>query len=100
MKKIIISFTAFIFLSQFSLPVFASDPCETVLCMFGKAMGSGGGAECTQAERDFFNIKKTSKGSFLPNHTSDARKNFIMQCKSADPSAITKIISSFGRIRG
>lgn len=41
-----------------SAPVYASDPCASVLCLYGKAIGSGGGSECKSAEKDFFNIIK------------------------------------------
>lgn len=36
----------------------ASDPCASVLCLYGKAVGQGGGSECRSAEKDFFNILK------------------------------------------
>lgn len=31
----------------------ASDPCASVLCLYGKAVGQGGGSECRSAEKDF-----------------------------------------------
>lgn len=37
---------------------FAADPCEVVLCMYGKATGNSGGSECRSAEKAFFNIVK------------------------------------------
>lgn len=79
---------------------FAAAPCEVVLCMYGKATGNSGGSECRSAERAFFNIVKKNKHSFLPNHTLNARKAFLGECASADPEAVNKILSRFGRIRG
>lgn len=83
----------------FAAPSFASDPCEVVLCMAGKAMGSGGGSDCQSAEREFFNIVKKNKNGFLPSHTSDARKALLVQCKEADPATIEQIISKFGTVK-
>nr|WP_113867783.1 TrbM/KikA/MpfK family conjugal transfer protein [Brenneria salicis]NMN92908.1 TrbM protein [Brenneria salicis ATCC 15712 = DSM 30166]RBP60974.1 TrbM protein [Brenneria salicis ATCC 15712 = DSM 30166]RLM29759.1 conjugal transfer protein [Brenneria salicis ATCC 15712 = DSM 30166] len=78
----------------------AADACEVVLCMYGKTTGNDGGKECSSAERSFFNIVKKNKHSFLPSHTADARKAFLLECESADPEFISQIISKFGRMRG
>ncbi len=83
-----------------SAPVYASDPCASVLCLYGKAIGSGGGSECKSAEKDFFNIIKKKKGSIRWSKTFDARKAFLNQCTTADPAAISKIMSKFGRSWG
>lgn len=40
---------------------YAADPCEVVLCMYGKATGNSGGGECRSAEKAFFNILKKRK---------------------------------------
>ncbi|EPR7375094.1 conjugal transfer protein, partial [Escherichia coli] len=32
--------------------------------------------------------------------TFDARKAFLNQCSTADPAAISKIMSKFGKIKG
>lgn len=65
-----------------------------------KATGNGGGNECHSAERAFFNIVKKNKHGFLPDHTADARKSFLLECDSAGPAIISQIISKFGRMRG
>ncbi|EEX7427893.1 conjugal transfer protein [Escherichia coli] len=83
-----------------SAPVYASDPCASVLCLYGKVIGSGGGSECKSAEKDFFNIIKKKKGSIRWSKTFDARKAFLNQCTTADPAAISKIMSKFGRSWG
>ena len=77
----------------------ADDACEVVLCMYGKMTGNGGGSECHPAERFFFRIVKKNKHGFLPSHTADARKAFLLECESADPEIISQIISKFGRMR-
>lgn len=48
-------------LFTFSPVASAADACKTVLCLYGKAVGSGGGSECRSAEKDFFNILKKKK---------------------------------------
>ncbi|EGX0284396.1 conjugal transfer protein [Salmonella enterica] len=85
---------------SFSPAASAADACKTVLCLYGKAVGSGGGGECKSAEKDFFNILKKKKGSIRWSKTVDARKAFLNQCSSADPAAIAKIMSKFGKVRG
>ena len=83
-----------------SLPASAADACESVLCLYGKATGNSGGGECKSAEKAFFNIVKKKKGSIRWDKTFDARKSFLNQCSSADPSAISKIMSKFGKVKG
>ncbi|MEJ3301477.1 TrbM/KikA/MpfK family conjugal transfer protein [Escherichia coli] len=77
----------------------SSDPCEVVLCMYGKVTGNSGGSECSRPEKDFFNIIKKNKHGFLANHTSDARKAFLNQCTTAPAEYIGKIISKYGKVR-
>lgn len=79
---------------------FAAAPCKVVLCMYGKASENSGENECRSAERAFFNIVKKNKHGFLPNHTLNARKAFLGECASADPEAVNKILSRFGKVRG
>lgn len=83
-----------------SLNTYAADACESVLCLYGKATGNSGGSECRSAEKDFFNIIKKKKGSIRWSKTFDARKDFLNQCSSADPAAISKIMSKFGKVKG
>lgn len=83
-------------------PIYAhasSDPCEVVLCMYGKVTGNGGSSECSRPEKDFFNIIKKNKHGFLANHTSDARKSFLNQCTTAPAEYVSKIISKYGKVR-
>lgn len=48
-KGLIVIFTV----SWLTAPAYASDPCASVLCLYGKAVGQGGGSECRSAEKDF-----------------------------------------------
>lgn len=101
MKKNVYAAALLCLAAGFTAPVFAADPCEVVLCMYGKAVGSGGGSDCSSAEKAFFSINAFKKHHhFDPSKTSDMRKEFLGDCGSADPDAIAKIISSFGRIQG
>ncbi|HHT7444109.1 TrbM/KikA/MpfK family conjugal transfer protein [Klebsiella michiganensis] len=100
MKKAIFSVLLFCVMASCSTSVLAADTCEVVLCMYGKTTGNGGGSECHSAERAFFNIVKKNKRGFLPDHTADARQSFLSECDSADPAAISQIISKYGRVRG
>jgi len=56
---------------------FAADPCEVVLCMYGKATGNNGGSECRSAERAFFNIVKKNKHGFFTQSHTECQKSFL-----------------------
>ncbi|HAT1684694.1 TPA: kikA from plasmid origin [Klebsiella oxytoca] len=100
MKKTVITATVLCLAAETPIYSFAADPCEVVLCMYGKATGNTGGSECRSAEKAFFNIVKKNKHGFLPNHTLNARKAFLGECPGADPKAVNKILSKFGKVRG
>lgn len=99
MKNKVSSVFLLCFIWLFSPSVMAADACEVVLCMYGKATGNSGDNECRPAERAFFNIVKKNKHGFLPQKTADARSAFLLECKSADPAIVSKIISKFGSLR-
>lgn len=50
--------------------------------------------------KGFFKIVKKNKHGFLPNHTLKARKAFLGECPDADPEAVNKILSRYGKVRG
>lgn len=101
MKRIAIAAGLLCLSAGFSVPSFAADPCEVVLCMYGKVTGNSGGSECRSAEKAFFSINSFKKHHrFNPNKTADMRKDFLGECKAADPEVISKIVSKFGRVRG
>ncbi|AKE58984.1 conjugal transfer protein [Citrobacter farmeri] len=96
-----IIFTACIFCMNFLLPssVMAADACKIVLCLYGKTTDNGGGNGCQSAESSFFNVVKKNRHGFHPNRTADARRDLLLECKSADPKIIDQIINKFGRVR-
>ncbi|CAM6593964.1 TrbM/KikA/MpfK family conjugal transfer protein (plasmid) [Escherichia coli] len=100
MKKICKSLIVIFTVSWLTAPAYASDPCASVLCLYGKAVGQGGGSECSSAEKDFFNKIEKKKGKIRWSKTFNLRKNFLNQCSTADPAAILLIMSKFGRVRG
>ncbi|EHT8728076.1 conjugal transfer protein [Salmonella enterica] len=101
MKKTVIAAAVLCLTAGTPIYSFAADPCEVVLCMFGKATGNSGGSECSSAERAFFKINAFKKHHrFNPEKTFNMRKSFLGQCRSADPAAVSKILSKFGRMRG
>lgn len=65
-----------------------------------KQSGKVEGVSAEVLKRIFFNILKKKKGSIRWSKTFDARKAFLNQCSTADPAAISKIMSKFGRVRG
>ncbi|HCP5986594.1 TrbM/KikA/MpfK family conjugal transfer protein [Escherichia coli] len=95
-KGLIVIFTV----SWFTAPAYAADPCKSVFCLYGKAVGRSGGSECSGAEKDFFNKIEKKKGKIRWSNTFDLRKNFLNQCSKADPAAISLIMTKFGRVRG
>lgn len=54
MKKTVIAATVLCLTAGTPIYSFTADPCEVVLCMYGKATGNSGGSECSSAERAFF----------------------------------------------
>lgn len=50
MKKIA-AITMFVLTTATPVYSYAADPCEVVLCMYGKATGNSGGGECRSAEK-------------------------------------------------
>lgn len=101
MKNTLIAAALLCLAAGFSAPSLAAEPCEVVLCLYGKATGNGGGSECRQAERAFFSINAFKKHHrFNPDKTFAMRRDFLAQCAGADPAAVSQILSRYGRMRG
>lgn len=102
MKVKMLSVTLFLSIFGASImPAQAADPCEVVLCLYGKAVGQGGGSSCSGPEKAFFSINAfKKKGRFDPTKTLNMRKSFLGGCSTADPAAVSKILSKFGKLRG
>ncbi len=77
MKKTVIAATVLCLTAGTPIYSFAADPCEVVLCMYGKATGNSGGSECSSAERAFFKINAFKHHRFNPGKTFDMRKEFL-----------------------
>ncbi len=54
MKKTVIAATVLCLTAGTPIYSFAADPCEVVLCMYGKATGYSGGVNAVQQKRAFF----------------------------------------------
>lgn len=77
----------------------ARDPCTVFLCMAGKLYGEHA-SECDGAVKQFFSLNALKKkGRINPVKTLDMRKQFLMQCASADPAHVSKILNQSGRLR-
>jgi hypothetical protein len=61
-------------------PAYASNPCQTLLCMAGEVLGQSGGGACDNPIADYFNIIGTKRGKFNPGRTFTARLNFLNSC--------------------
>ena len=90
MKKVL---AIFMLMFLFVAPAKAKDSCSTVLCMAGMLQGSGVVSGCKSFVQDYFDIIKFNKhGGISLNKTSQARGQFLGQCKSAGnwPQMINK----------
>lgn len=83
-----------------AMPAHAANPCEVVVCMYGKLTETDGGGSCNSPEKAFFDINVFKRGIFQPTKTANLRKSFLGECPTADPKDIAEIISKFGRVRG
>ncbi len=82
-----------------SIPAHAGDPCETVLCMWGKLKGANP-SECSGPIKDYFSIIKKKRGDIRWGKTSNARQDYLDSCPQADSSKTKQINNKFGKMRG
>jgi hypothetical protein len=82
-------------LSSFS--AHASDPCETVLCMFGLVQGQES-SECKNDIDSYFGIVEMHHGHPDIGATAQSRLSFTQQCKSASSGSISSIDNTFGGV--
>jgi hypothetical protein len=78
-------------------PVFAKDPCASLICMAGQVQGSGGQG-CDGAISDFLSIVQYHHGHIDYNATPNARRDYLNSCPGAseNTSNVDSIISAFG----
>lgn len=98
MKKIFNATVIVIALVTQASPVFAKNPCETVLCMAGMLQGKGTVDGCENAVSDFFDIVVKKNGEFKPDATQDARREFVNQCTTNNGWG-DKIADKYGTTR-
>jgi nitrate/TMAO reductase-like tetraheme cytochrome c subunit len=87
--------------SLLSASAFADEPCNMTMCMWGKIKGENS-SECQGQIKKFFKKQVKKKGSFLPDHTADARKEMLQdECPSSmvPTQFIDEVINKFGRLK-
>lgn len=94
MRKLFIPLTL-IFLT--TTPVYAKDPCATVLCMAGMLQGSGIVSNCSKPVKDYFSIIKYKHGGISWSRTVKSRGKFLNKCPSAGNWA-GDINKKYGRV--
>lgn len=102
MKKSVIAAAVLCIAAGASLPAKADEPCNMTLCMWGQVAGAGKDG-CQEQIKKFYKKQVKKKGSFLPDHTADARKDMLMQecpASMAPAQFINDIIKKFGRLKG
>lgn len=99
MKSIILSMVAASAIAL-SAPVYASNPCAPFFVCTVKLSVAAAGANAKAPKRTSLISSKKKKGFIRWSKTFDARKAFLNQCTTADPAAISKIMSKFGRSWG
>ena len=83
MKKTVIAAAVLCLTAGTPIYSFAADPCEVVLCMYGKATGNSGGSECSSAERAFFKINAFNACYFF--HVTFSNRYFLKNIIIAPP---------------
>ncbi|SIT50767.1 putative Killer protein [Paraburkholderia piptadeniae] len=72
--------------------------CGAVLCLAGLMMGGSGGSECGQYEANYFSIVRYHHGHFDLSGTSNARGEFLNQCRSVDSGQKSAVNSKYGSV--
>ncbi|MPW20085.1 killer protein [Paraburkholderia sp. CNPSo 3157] len=72
--------------------------CGAVLCLAGLMLGGNGGRECSQYEAKYFSIVRYHHGHFDLSGTSNARGEFLNQCRSVDSGQKSAVNSKYGSV--
>ncbi len=72
--------------------------CGAVLCLAGLMQGGNRGRECSQYEANYFSIVRYHHGHFDLSGTSNARGDFLNQCRSAGGDQKSSVNSKYGGI--
>lgn len=97
MKKLFASALVGMSISLSSFSAHASDPCETVLCMFGLVEGQDS-QKCQNDIDSYFGIVEWHHGHPDIGATAQSRLSFTQQCKTASGGAISMIDKTFGGV--
>lgn len=65
--------------------------CEATLCLMAN---DGQPHECTEALEEYFKIKVEKSGSFDPDETREARKDFLELCPDQDDQTIETAVAN------
>jgi hypothetical protein len=83
-------------------PVRADDDnqnaCGAVLCLDGLMQGGNGGRDCSQYEADYFSIVRYHHGHFDLSGTSNARGDYLNQCRSVGSEQRSAVNSRYGSV--
>lgn len=80
-------------------PVDPNDPCTILLCMGGMLSGSKD-KECQPAINTFFSIKKYGRHGFDAWKTFTKRRGKLDSCPTGDDALKSKVLDTFGRMKG
>jgi hypothetical protein len=75
----------------------AKDPCTSLMCLAGEAMGKSGGADCGKGITDYFSIVKFGKHGFDAGKTSKARGQYLDRCASDSSGSAKSVNDKYGR---
>ncbi len=79
MNKTAIAAVVLCMTAGLSLPTHADEPCNMTLCMWGMVSGSDKDGCQDQIKKVTSKSRLLKKGTFLPDHTADKRKDMLMQ---------------------
>jgi hypothetical protein len=97
MKKKVICGALVVAASVVSTSVFAADPCEVALCMFGLVDGQSS-SQCQGAIVSYFSMIAWHNGHPDLAATASQRLSFTSQCRQAGGQALGAIDKAFGSV--
>ncbi|MDI2113882.1 hypothetical protein [Commensalibacter nepenthis] len=83
MKKVIYSLSVlFISICMYE-PVQAKNPCASLTCMSGLVGNGTPAGGCSAPIADYFSIVVYAPWGYLPGHTAELRRQYLMSCPGA-----------------
>ena len=74
------------------------DACGVVLCLAGLMNGGNGGQKCSEYEANYFSIVRYHHGHFDLSGTSNARGDYLNQCRSVGSDQKSSVNSKYGSV--